>query len=59
MTILGGGHVIRRRILAGGVHAVVTAFAGIGHALMIKHPGGKTVGVVAHAAILGGGDMGG
>ena len=59
VTILGGGHVIRRRILAGGVHTVVTAFAGIGHALMIKHPGGKSVGVMAHAAILGRGNMSG
>ena len=50
---------IRRRILAGGVHTVVTAFAGIGHALMIKHPGGKSVGVMAHAAILGRGNMSG
>jgi len=57
VTILGGGHVIHRRIFADGVHTVMTAFAGIGHALVIERTRGKTVGVVAHAAIFGCRDM--
>ena len=57
MAVLGGGHMVHRRILAGGVDAVVATLASYGHALMIKHPGGKTAGVMTHAAILGGGNV--
>ena len=55
VTILGGGHMVHRRILAGGVHAVVTAFATTGYAGVIEHTGSKTVGVMTDAAILVGG----
>ena len=42
------------RILAGGVLAVVTAFACVCNTLVIKHASGKTVSVMTHPAILGG-----
>ena len=57
VTVLAGGHMIGCRILADGVLTVVTPFAGDGHALVVKHTGGKTIGVMAHTAILGRGNV--
>ena len=41
------------RIFAGGVLAVVAAFAIRGNALVIKHPGGETGCVMTRPTILG------
>lgn len=57
MTILGGWYMVCRRILAGGVLTVVTAFTRSGNALVIKHTAGEIGGVVTHPAILGSRNM--
>ena len=49
---------IHRRIFTGGVHTIVTTFATNRNARMIKHSGGETASIMAHPAILGGGNMG-
>lgn len=56
-TILRGRYMVRRRILADGIDPVVTPGAVVGHAGVIKHPGGKAAGVMAYATILSGGDV--
>ena len=48
---------VHRRILTGGICAIVATFAVGSYAGMIKHPGGKTIGVMAHTAILGRGNV--
>ena len=57
VAVLCGWYMVHRRIFAGGVHTVMTAFAGNGNTLVIKRTGGKTVGVMADPAVLGSGDM--
>ena len=51
VTILAGGQVIDGRIFTGGKLTVVTAFAAVGHARVIKHPGGKTAGDMTYRAV--------
>ena len=57
VTVLRGGHMVHCRILADGIDPVVTAGAVVGDTCVIKYPGGKTTGVMAHAAIFAGGDV--
>lgn len=54
VAILRCRQVVNGRILAGGVLAVVTAFAIRGNALVVKHATGEIVGVMTDATILGG-----
>ena len=51
MTVLRSGDMVHCRILANSIDAIVTAGAVVGDAGVIKHPGGKSTGVMAHAAI--------
>ena len=55
ITILRGGHMIRLRIFANGIHAVVTTGAVVGHPGVIKRAGGKATGVMTHTTIFAGG----
>ena len=57
VTVLGGGHMVHRRILTDGIDPIVTSSAVVGDASVIKHTGGKSTGIVAHPTILGSGDM--
>ena len=57
MTVLGGWHMVCRRFLTRSILTVVTTFASTGNALVIKHTGGETGGVMTHPAILGGGNV--
>ena len=45
------------RILAGGELAIMTAFATVAHAGVIKHAGGETADDMAYGTVFGGGNM--
>ena len=51
VTILRGGHMVRRRLFTDGVDAIVTTGAVVRDTGMIKHAGGKAAGVMTYAAI--------
>ena len=57
VTILRGGHMVRRRIFTDGIDAVVTTGAVVRDTGVIKHAGGKAAGVMAYAAIFSGRDV--
>ena len=57
VTILRGGHMVRRRIFTDGIDAIVTTGAVVRDTAVIKRPTSKLAGVVAHATILGGGNV--
>ena len=45
VTILGGGHMVYRRIFTGGVYTIVAAFAANSNTFVIERPGGEVSGV--------------
>ena len=57
VAVLRGRDMVHRRTLTDGVNPIVTTFAIVRHAGVIKHPSGKAAGVMAYPAILGGGDV--